>query len=119
LRELRLFSLEKRRFWGDVIVAFQYLKGAYRKDGDELFGGVCCNRIRGNGFKLKEGRFRLDIRKKFFYNEGGEILEQVGHRGSRCPFTASVQGEVGRGSEQPGLVEDVPAYCRGVGLDDL
>jgi len=24
-----------------------------------------------------------------------------------------------RGSEQPGLVEYVPAHCRGVGLDDL
>jgi len=66
LRELGLLSLDKRRLWGNLIAAFQYLKGAYRKDGEGLFTRVCSNRIRENGCKLKEGRFRLDIRKKFF-----------------------------------------------------
>ncbi|KAK4818642.1 hypothetical protein QYF61_016613 [Mycteria americana] len=51
--ELGLFSVEKRRLWGDLIAAFQYFKEAYQ-----------CTR--GNGFKLTEGRFRLDMRKKCF-----------------------------------------------------
>jgi len=66
LRELGLFSLKKRRLQGDLTVAFQYLKGAYRKDGDNLFIKTCCDWTRSTGFKLREGRFRLDIRKKFF-----------------------------------------------------
>ncbi|PKU38002.1 hypothetical protein llap_11689 [Limosa lapponica baueri] len=56
LRELGLFSLEKRRLWGDFIVAFQYVKRAYKKDGDKLFSRASCDRTRGNGFKLEEGR---------------------------------------------------------------
>ena len=47
-------------------MTFQYLKGSYKKEGDRLFSSVCVDRTRGNCFKLKESRFRLDIRKKSF-----------------------------------------------------
>jgi len=111
--------LEETRLCRDLIAAFQYLKRAYRKDRDNIFSRACCDRMRSNGFKLREGRFRLDIRRKHFYYKGGETLEQGAQRGSGGPTPGSIQGQAGRSSEQPGLVEDVPAHCRGVGLDDL
>jgi len=48
LRELELFSPKKRRLRGDLVEAFQYLKGAYKKDGEGLFTRACSNRTRGN-----------------------------------------------------------------------
>ena len=47
LRQLGLFSLEKRRLQGDVIAAFQYLNEAYRKAGEGLFIRAGSNRARG------------------------------------------------------------------------
>ena len=65
LRELSLFSLEKRRLQGGIIMTFQHLRGYHKQEINQLFKQVD-NRTRGDSFKLKEGRFRLDVRKEFF-----------------------------------------------------
>jgi len=62
LRELGLFSLGKRRLQGDLAVIFQYLKEVYKQEGEQLFTRIDSDRAKGNGFKLKGGMFRLDVR---------------------------------------------------------
>lgn len=55
-----------RREGGSREALLWYLKGAYKKDKEELFGRACCNGTRGNVFRTKESRFKLDLRKTFF-----------------------------------------------------
>ena len=51
LRDLGLFSLEKRKLQGDLTAAFQYLKGAYQEKEGKLF--TWSDRDREVGMALK------------------------------------------------------------------
>ena len=66
VRELVLFNfLEEKKVCGDLIAAFHSFKGAYKQEGKRLFRWSGNDRTRGNGFKIIEGIFQLDVRKSF------------------------------------------------------
>jgi len=86
--------------------------GAYKKDRDKLSSRACCSGTRSNAFTLKGGRSRIDIRKTFFKMIVVKHWLRLPSEGVDASLSGNIQGQYGRGSEQPGLVEDVLMHCR-------
>ena len=94
-------------------MAFQYLKGAYKQEGEQLFTWVDSDRTRGNSFKLRQERFRLDIRRNFFTQRVVMHWNRLPKEVVDAPSLEAFQGQAGCGSGQPGLVGGNPAHSRG------
>ena len=96
----RLTILQIKGDWRKSFACLQYLNWGYNKEGDRHFSRVCCDKTRGNCFKLKEGRLRLDIREKVFVIRWWD----TGTGYKRCGgwlITGDTQGQSGPGFEQP------------------
>ncbi|PKU42973.1 hypothetical protein llap_6734 [Limosa lapponica baueri] len=66
LRDLGLFSPEKRRLRGELLNAYKYLKEGCQGDGISIFPVVPSGRTRGNGHKLEYKKFHLNTKRNFF-----------------------------------------------------
>ena len=87
---------------GSQLPSFPVPKGGLQESwGGTFYKGS--DRMRGNGFKLEEGRFRLDIGKKLFTVRMVRHWSRLPSKTVHALLPGSTQGQAGRGFEQPGL----------------
>ena len=86
-------------------MASQYLRGAYKQEGD---------RTMGTGFKLRQGSFSLDIRRKFSTQRVVMHWNRLPKEAVDAPSLEAFKAKLGCGSGQPGLVVGYPEHSSGI-----
>jgi len=92
---------------------------AYKKAGEGLITRARSNRIRGNGFNLKEGRFRLDRSKKFFTMRVVKHRNRLPREAVAAPFLAVFKARLDGASSTLVWWKVSLAMAGGLELDDI
>ena len=113
MKELDMFSIEKRRQRGDMITLFKSLKDCHTEEGQDQSSIILECKTHNNGLKLQEARFWLNIRKKFLTVKSSTTMEPTILQGGECSNTGGLQE---KGRQPPGrypLIR-IPALSRGL-----
>lgn len=93
------------------------MKEPDKKDEEGLFTSVYSNRTRHKCFKLKEGRFKLNIMKDVFCYESDETLEEIVQRYWGFSYFRGFLGQAGWSYKQSEVVKDIPGHSKGLGTN--
>ncbi|MGH0180510.1 UNVERIFIED_CONTAM: hypothetical protein FKN15_021154 [Acipenser sinensis] len=77
LIELNLFSLEQRRLRGNLIQAFNILKGIDNVDPGDFFDLKKETRTRGHKWRIDKGAFKTENRRPFFTQRIVRVWNQL------------------------------------------